>query len=153
MIFVFDLDFTIWDCGGTWCDHTNPPYRHANGHILDRTGRKIRLYREVPEILEMLNEKGFTIAAASRTHAPDIADTLMKMFDIKKYFQMMEIYPGSKLAHFRSIQKHSGMPYDKMFFFDDEYRNIEDVGSLGVSCVWVKDGLNKALFDDIHSLR
>ena len=26
MLLVFDLDFTLWDAGGTWCDQTKPPF-------------------------------------------------------------------------------------------------------------------------------
>ena len=29
------------------------------------------------------------------------------------------------------FQQQSGLPYKDMLFFDDEYRNIRDVGSLG----------------------
>lgn len=32
-----------------------------------------------------------------------------------------------------------------MLFFDDEHRNITDIRSLGVTCVWVENGVNKSL--------
>ena len=38
---VFDLDFTLWDCGGTWCDCLSPPFMVRDQRILDRTGRWI----------------------------------------------------------------------------------------------------------------
>ncbi|MCY1723332.1 hypothetical protein OU798_23480 [Prolixibacteraceae bacterium Z1-6] len=34
------------------------------------------------------------------------------------------------------------MPYSDTVFFDDEYRNIEEVGRLGVQTVYVKHGIN-----------
>lgn len=145
MLVVFDLDFTLWDCGGTWCDHTNPPYYLQNGMIRDDDGRKIRLYDDVLEILAQLEHQQISMAVASRTSAPDWADELMKLFDIKKYFQYFEIYPGSKISHFRSLQEKTGLKYSDMMFFDDESRNIEEVSQLGVHAIFVEDGMHMRL--------
>ena len=43
------------------------------------------------------------------------------------------VLPGSKLRHFKSIHKKTGIPYAEMLFFDDEARNKE-VESLGYVC-------------------
>jgi magnesium-dependent phosphatase 1 len=148
LLVVFDLDFTLWDCGGTWCDHTNPPDYRQNGMIRDNDGRKIRLYDDVLEILAQLDDQQISMAVASRTSAPGWADELMELFDIKKYFQHFEIYPGSKIRHFRSLQEKTGLKYNEMIFFDDEYRNIEEVGQLGVRTVFVEKGINKYVFNN-----
>ncbi len=145
MLIVFDLDFTLWNCGDTWCDHTSPPYRRQNGVIRDAVDRKIRLYPDVYTILEELKDKQMQIAVASRTYAPDWATELMSLFDIKKFIDHFEIYPGSKLSHFKSLQKKTKMPFNQMVFFDDELRNIDEVGKLGVEVILVKSGLNKEL--------
>jgi len=142
MLAVFDLDFTLWDCGGTWCDHTNPPYYKQNGIIRDRDERGIILYPDVRSILDHLNEQKVLMSVASRTGAPDWADELMRLFNIKKYFKYFEIYPGSKLNLFKSLQKKTGLAYQNMIFFDDEYRNIEEVGRLGVETVFVENGIS-----------
>jgi magnesium-dependent phosphatase 1 len=73
----------------------------------------------------------------------------MKLFDIKKYFQYFEIYPGSKISHFRSLQEKTGLKYSNMMFFDDEYRNIEEVSRLGVVAVFVEDGINRPLLNKL----
>lgn len=36
-----------------------------------------------------------------------------------------------------------------MVFFDDEDRNIVDVGKLGVTCIFVKNGVNRALVESV----
>jgi magnesium-dependent phosphatase 1 len=151
LLVVFDLDFTLWDCGGTWCDHTNPPYYLQNGMIRDDDGRKIRLYDDVPEILAQLDDQQISMAVASRTSAPDWAYELMELFDIKKYFDYFEIYPGSKVSHFRSLREKTGLKYSDMIFFDDEYRNIEEVSALGVKTVFVQDGINNKIFNQNFS--
>jgi len=74
---VFDLDFTLWDAGGTWCDHTLPPYTSVNGYIRDAAGRQIYLFPDVRSILHKLSRKDILMAVASRTHSPDTARKLM----------------------------------------------------------------------------
>lgn len=145
MLIVFDLDFTIWDCGGTWCDHTSPPYKKQNGLVRDADNRKIRLYPEVYSILEDLRKQRVQIGVASRTYAPDWANELMELFDIHKFFDHFEIYPGSKLSHFKSLQDKTRISYEDMVFFDDESRNIDEVRQLGVNAVFVKNGMTKKL--------
>jgi magnesium-dependent phosphatase 1 len=147
-IFVFDLDFTLWDSGGTWCDATNPPYKWENGRLLDSYGAHIRLYDDVVDILEELKEARKFIVAASRTCRPDWAQDLLHLFDIDKYFDLKEIYPSSKIQHFKQIQNHFNIPYSEMVFFDDEYRNIEEVENLGVKTVFIQNGICSALVNE-----
>ncbi|KAF8073249.1 PLP3B [Scenedesmus sp. PABB004] len=45
-----------------------------------------------------------------------------------------EIYPGSKIAHFKALRKATGLPYSSMVFFDNERWNITEVSRLGVHC-------------------
>lgn len=149
MLIVFDLDFTLWDCGGTWCDHTNPPYYKEDGIILDEDQRRIKLYPDVMDILNHLHDKNVLLAIASRTGAPDWADELMQLFDIKKYFDHFEIYPGSKLNHFRALHEKTGISYRDMIFFDDEYRNIEEVSRLGVEAIFVEHGIERRMIQKL----
>lgn len=144
-IFVFDLDFTLWDAGGGWCDTSNPPYAWENGKLLDISGDWIRLYDDVIDILEELKTQNKIIVAASRTYQPVWAQDLLHQFDIDKYFDAKEIYPSSKIQHFSKIKNQFNIPYSDMVFFDDEYRNIDEVGRMGVKAVFVPDGINLAM--------
>ncbi|MDW7691780.1 magnesium-dependent phosphatase-1 [Flammeovirgaceae bacterium SG7u.111] len=149
---VFDLDFTLWDAGGTWCDHTNPPYKRIRHYIEDATGARIVLYPEVLVILEELSKQNIPMALASRTGAPPWARELLALFEIENYFEFQEIYPGSKIQHFAQLQKASGLAYEQMIFFDDEMRNITEVGALGVKAVHVENGINKQVVYDSLSV-
>jgi magnesium-dependent phosphatase 1 len=142
-LFVFDLDFTLWDAGGTWCDATNPPYYWSDGALLDQSNSEMELYPDVIPVLEELKRNNRKIAAASRTFEPSWAQDLLHLFDIDKYFDLKEIYPSSKIQHFSKIKKHFRMTYSEMVFFDDEHRNIHEVRKLGVEAVFVADGLKK----------
>ncbi|MCW3787760.1 magnesium-dependent phosphatase-1 [Plebeiibacterium sediminum] len=145
---VFDLDFTLWDAGGTWCDCTNPPYKKVNNHVVDASGSKIKLYPDVLDILNKLKDQKIEMALASRTSAPSWARQLLNLLEIEHFFELQEIYPGSKILHFSRLQKARGFKYSDMIFFDDEMRNISEVGSLGVHAVYVENGINNHLVNE-----
>jgi magnesium-dependent phosphatase 1 len=138
---VFDLDYTLWPF---WVDtHVTPPMKASPTHdsAKDRFGETFAFYSDVSSILYNLRERGFKVGAASRTSAPDLARELLRLLHIPdgegkkrkavEYFDHMEIYPGSKIAHFVKLQKATGLRFEEMLFFDDEDRN-RNVESLGV---------------------
>ncbi|WWD19376.1 magnesium-dependent phosphatase-1 [Kwoniella shandongensis] len=144
LLVAFDLDYTLWDL---WIDtHISPPLKRPGdvlNKLVDRRGQDLSFYREVPSILAELKRRRIHIAAASRTSAPELAREALGMLLLPSeeqgdhlravtYFNTMEIYPGSKLRHFKEIHRKTGIPYDQMLFFDDEHRNFE-VESLGVT--------------------
>lgn len=140
-VFIFDLDFTIWNAGDTFCSETNPPYFWDKDKLVDQSGSWMQLYQEATEVLQMLKSKGILIAAASRTNKPEWAKQLLQLFDIEQYFDIKEIYSGSKISHLKRIQKQVGCPFNQMVFFDDEERNIREAKSLGINCVLVNNGI------------
>ncbi|XP_017890371.1 magnesium-dependent phosphatase 1-like, partial [Ceratina calcarata] len=128
--------------------HVTPPFRRKGNDVVDSQGQTIRYYKEVPDVLKRLSEEGYELGVASRTSEIEGARQLLNLFDWNKYFQYKEIYPGSKVTHFSKIQKASGVDYKDMIFFDDEHRNIVDVGKLGVTCILVKDGVTNSVTEN-----
>ena len=146
---VFDLDFTLWDCGGRWIDHTSPPFRaDANGTIRDREGRRFFLYPDVPDLLDDLESMGCVLGLASRTGEPAWAREVLELMGVRDRFDFEEIYPGSKVQHFRSLAGATGFSHHEMLFFDDEQRNIAEVSQLGVTSVHVANGVDRADLDE-----
>ncbi|CAM1503274.1 Fc.00g080500.m01.CDS01 [Cosmosporella sp. VM-42] len=156
-LIVFDLDYTLWPF---WVDtHVTPPLKANATHsaATDRYGEDYAFYSDVPSILYALPRAGVKIGVASRTHAPSLARDMLKLLHIpppddtsgkpekpKRALEVfdagMEIYPSSKIKHFESLQKRTGIRYEDMLFFDDEARN-KDTESLGVTMWLVRDGV------------
>ena len=149
-LIVFDLDFTLWDCGGTWCDCLTPPFRDNNGRVVDAEGRDVQLYDCVADVLDWCDDNEISMALASRTEQPSWARELISMLNVADRFPFAEIYPSTKLKHFAALRADSEIEYRDMLFFDDEMRNIREVSNLGVSCVHVEDGIRREVFD--HAL-
>ncbi|MBK1879211.1 magnesium-dependent phosphatase-1 [Pelagicoccus mobilis] len=140
---VFDLDFTVWDSGGVWCDCLLPPFRKHEGRVLDAEDSHVRVYEDIPWALETLADSGVELAIASRTSQPNWARELLDLLKLRHFFEYEEIYPSSKLRHFAELKSNTGYDYSEMLFFDDELRNVEEVGELGVRVVHVRNGFQR----------
>ncbi|CAH8602728.1 unnamed protein product [Heterobilharzia americana] len=171
-LIVFDLDFTLWPL---WCDtHVSPPFIRKNNVIYDVNERRVDVYPDSEKILRIISESPvIKLACASRTSAINVAQQLLRILGWSNLFDYTEIYPGSKISHFKrddmmKDQSHwrsyicalcsskpfhelSGIAYTDMLFFDDEERNINDISRLGVQCHLVERGLTLKLLE--HALR
>ncbi|TWU40250.1 Acid Phosphatase [Novipirellula aureliae] len=145
-LIVFDLDFTLWDCDGTWCDCLSPPFRRQNKRVFDRASRQVRLYDDVTSILDHCDKQCIKMAIASRTEQPAWARELVELLGINHRFAFAEIYPSSKLKHFSALKASSSLRHEDMIFFDDEMRNINEVSTLGVTSIHVSNGMTANLF-------
>ncbi|KAF8530229.1 magnesium-dependent phosphatase-1 [Hysterangium stoloniferum] len=158
-LIAFDLDYTLWPF---WIDtHVTPPLKRTDNSVEDKYGSPVEFYPDVPQILNQIRAfKDSKIAACSRTHTPALAREALSLISVplpvKKgkeaeltaainFFDETEIYPGSKIAHFKKIHERTGIPYSEMLFYDDEHRNRE-VESLGVTFILVRNGLNTETF-------
>ncbi|OMO85246.1 Magnesium-dependent phosphatase-1, eukaryotic/arcaheal type [Corchorus capsularis] len=125
---VFDLDYTLW-----------PFYCEC------RSKREMpSLYPHAKGILSALKEKGVDLAIASRSPTADIANTFLDKLNIKSMFVTKEIFSSwtHKTDHFQRIHSRTGIPFNSMLFFDDENRNIQAVSKMGVTSIYVGNGVN-----------
>lgn len=138
-LIVFDLDYTLWPF---YVDCSDPPFKKTGKHIVDSCGEKVSPYPQSTNILQRLSALGYKIGIASRTAAIKDACQLVNLFEWKQYIDYQEIYPGCKVAHFTQFKKQSGIPFERMLFFDDEERNIVDINRLGSVAVLVDEGVS-----------
>ena len=94
------------------------------------------------EIFQAIEDNDIPMAIASRTEEPEWARQLLDLLRIREKFKYEEIFPDSKVTHFNKLHEKSGIPFKKMIFFDDESRNIKEVGNLGVRCHLLNEGIN-----------
>lgn len=161
---VFDLDFTLWL--PEMYELYGAPFKKSatTGVVTDRSGEEVHFFPAVHSVLSILElDPQFThtteVAAASKTTEPQWAKTCMRLMDVtltpvegggepsKKSLQSIidyeAIYPRNKRVHFSQLKEQSGVEYEDMLFFDNEYGNIVDVGKLGVVCAYCPQGLSE----------
>ena len=164
-LIVFDLDYTLWPF---WVDtHVDTPLKKpqpgakdAGYAVRDAHNASFGFYNEVAGVLSAVKEKNIPLGVASRTCTPDLARQMLTYLHIPpsttsesssspsaiSLFDYLEMYPGSKTNHFKSIGKRSGVAYEEMLFFDDESRN-RNVEDLGVTMQLVENGVTRAAVD------
>ena len=156
---VFDLDDTVW-----WPEmymtagnfHFEPP---GSTRVVDRLGEELTIHPGARvAIEEMLNRPRWRranaqIAFASRTDEPEWAMEAMRLLRVctdprgrevtlEDAVDHAEVYPvRSKTEQFHRLKEKSGVPFDEMLFFDNESRNVREVATLGVCCVFTPDGM------------
>jgi magnesium-dependent phosphatase 1 len=100
------------------------------------------------------NGVGIQVAVASRTDEPDWAGICMKYMvvhdgtTLQSCFDHVEIMYDDKKVHFKNLHYKTGIPYESMAFFDNEYWNITSVATLGVRCFYTPDGMKRKDWDD-----
>mmetsp|Transcript_26195 Transcript_26195/g.37558 ORF Transcript_26195/g.37558 Transcript_26195/m.37558 type:complete len:196 (+) Transcript_26195:63-650(+) len=127
--------------------------------VADKSGTPISIFDGAAHALSEINRMkklGTTIqaAVASRTDEPDWARICMKYLvvhdgaTLQSCFDHVEISFSDKKAHFKNLKHKTGIPYESMVFFDNEYWNISSVSSLGVRCFHTPDGMRRKDWED-----
>jgi len=160
-LIVFDLDDTIWNPEMYML--RKPFQKKKNGAVQDGSGQTLEFLGDAKTILyELATAKKWEnteIAYCSRTNYASYAKRCLQLMTIDKdgkksmesIVDYKEIYPGDKKTHFKRIQKSSGISFNRMLFFDNEYRNVKSVSSLGVLSVHTPYGLTrKKLIEGIN---
>lgn len=138
-LIVFDLDYTLWPF---YVDCSDPPFTKTKTDIVDACKAKVESYPQATHILQTLSSLGYKIGIASRTGAIKDARELINLFGWQQYINYQEIYPGCKVSHFTQLKNQSGIPFERMLFFDDEERNIIDINRIGSVAVLVDQEIN-----------
>jgi hypothetical protein len=106
----------------------------------------IRIRNKPPE-----KSKPLKVGISLRTDEPRWALQIMQWLTVAggtplaKYFDknLIEISYDNKAKHFMSLSRKTGIPFEDMVFFDNEYSNIQSDASLGVKCYFTPDGMTE----------
>ncbi|XP_037026343.1 magnesium-dependent phosphatase 1-like [Bradysia coprophila] len=144
-LIVFDLDYTLWPFYVEYCDK---PFKKTETDILDASGNQVKPYPHSTNILQKLSSLGYKIGIASRTSAVKDAAELVNSFEWTQYISYQEIYPTCKVQHFNQFNKQSGIPFERMLFFDDEEHNVADINGIGAVAILVDSGVSDSVVAD-----
>ena len=138
---VFDLDETLWPF---WCiSKVKKPIKKCEktGHVKGSDGKIVSLYQGAYDIIHSLHNHGLTLGIASKTPVEDFATEVLAALNIKDYFSYAVMKPRSKTYHFEELRKQSAIDFKDMLFFDDNHGNIYDANTMGVTSIYIEDGL------------
>lgn len=144
---IFDLDSTLWD--GNCENFASATIVSKSEVVHPGTGRSLRLFPEVTEVLAAFAEAGIPLAIASASPAADTAHRLLRSFGLMQLgIKHLVVHPGSKDVHLRDISTALHAPLSRALFFDDLPHNIKAARSVGVGgVVLVRSGLKR---DDVR---
>ncbi|KAK6954268.1 hypothetical protein Daesc_004235 [Daldinia eschscholtzii] len=101
-------------------------------------GREMLKLLHIPPASAVLDEDGGSGSGTGTGSSSNKKDKVRKAIEF--FDAGLEIYPSSKIQHFKALNKKTGIPFTEMLFFDDESRN-RDTESLGVTMWLVRDGV------------
>ena len=144
---IFDLDSTLWD--GNCENFTSATIVGPTEAVNHGTGRVLKLFPEVNDLLAEFAAAGVPLAIASASPTADTAARLLKSFGLMQHgIVHLEVHPGSKDVHLRAISTALKAPLERALFFDDLPHNLKAASSVGLGgAVLVRAGLKRA---DVH---
>lgn len=162
---LFDLDGCLWRpemyellyfSRGKGAPFT--PSEHDKNVLLTVAGEPVQLLKNVREVLFELHSdpkwENTKVGISSRTDAPDWARELLSKFQLPDGTALEEVFQGpieirgdSKVKHFRRIAAATGVSFEDMVFFDNEFGNCESVADLGVTVGYCPGGVSTKIWE------
>ena len=67
-------------------------------------------------------------------------------FALEDVFDVVEISKDDKRYHFERIREATGLAFEDMVFFDNEYGNCRDISSMGVTVGYCPEGVTSDVY-------
>ena len=163
-LIVFDLDGCLWSpemyellWQGRGAGSPFTPI--GKNEMQSNSGTVVQLLGDVANVLQELHSHpkwNYTqVGISSRTDEPSWAMELLQKFQLPKskvplqtvFKGPIEISYDSKTKHFERICKSTGVPFEEILFFDNEFGNCKSVSRQGVSVCHCPDGVTRKAFD------
>ena len=146
--------FELWGGGAPFTQESTAP----NNTLRDARNTKVRFLGDAHECWAHLHRRiqageDLLVGVASRCDEPAWARECLRKFIVAPGVSMMdivteercEIYAGSKRQPLAELKRKTGVPYERMAFFDDQAGNVQDVAGLGVHCYLTPRGLRNEI--------
>ena len=147
MIYLFDLDLTLWDTfdkhgNPIWAKQLIPPYYINGDTITDDVFATCKLRKGVKEYLIHLRKEGHQVGFISVGAYFGMAPAKQPSIRTLELFGILRYFNGAHVLEYKTYNKaqYIGTLEDKIIFYDDSPKNFEAVKDLtNVICV---DSLN-----------
>ena len=165
-VVALDLDATVWEPElYLMTNHTTmKPLRHASGEcyaVRDAWNQELSFMADAQRVIQEVSSwEGTMLAYVSRTTEIEAAhlaisslhvaycDKTKRGSTMAEVASHLEIYPGSKISHFKSLKEALGVEFTDILFLDNESWNTKEVAStLGVCSVHTPRGLTMRAFE------
>lgn len=172
---VFDLDYTIWQPEMYQID--GPPKRRKAKDdkikliVTDQDNKEITVFDGAAYALSKINELRDSSSLSSSNCCYDIQVAIASKTDEPKWAQQcmdwLTIHDGKTLTacidhieigfhdkkwHFQRLKQKTGIEYEEMVFFDNEWGNIVSVKQLGVKCIYTPEGMTREAWHEALQL-
>jgi magnesium-dependent phosphatase-1 len=139
IIFIFELDFTLWDCDKVKHYMLKPPFKKKMNSIVDVNDKKITPYPEIFTILEQIKEANYGIVLTAKTRIPEHTREFVKLAGLSGYPDITIFNDDTKKDQLASLMTLTDIPPSKIIYFDSNPYNIEQVKPFGIHTFLIPD--------------
>ena len=139
VLFVFELDHTLWNCSTGKHSQLEPPFRKEDKSLKDRSGNELYVYPEVSKVLDQIKKANYEIVFTSTSENPSQTLELLQLTGLDNYPFLTLFNDQPKPEQLQSIASKSGTPVANMIYFDVSRKNIEEIKPLGTTTFLIPD--------------
>ena len=134
MIYIFDLDLTIWECFNKnndpiWAKQMVPPFRLVDGYIIDDVNSKCLLRKSIDQQLLKLHQENHAIGFLSVGAYHNLSYEIQPSILLLKKFNLYPFFNHIKRLEYKTFDKASVIKDIKepLVFYDDNINVLKSV--------------------------
>ena len=134
MIYIFDLDLTIWECFNKnndpiWAKQMVPPFRLIDGYIIDDVNSKCFLRKSIDQQLLKLHQENNKIGFLSVGAYHNLPYKIQPSILLLKKFNLYPFFNHIKRLEYKTFDKASVIKDIKepLVFYDDNINVLKSV--------------------------
>lgn len=142
VVFVFELDNTLWDSRGVKHDNLEGPYTRQSllsGLVKDSKGKKLYPYPEVKTVLQQIQDSDYSIAFISHTDFPERTEELLEITDMERYSDLCVFNNKSRKEQMEILMAKMGCMPEDIIYFDSSRDNIRQLKHLDLNSFLIPD--------------
>ncbi|MFW5820160.1 MAG: magnesium-dependent phosphatase-1 [Bacteroidota bacterium] len=142
IIFAFELDNTLWECGKERHDKLEEPFEKKSvisGLIKDKSGKTLYPYPEIKTILSQIKDCDYTIVFMATTGNPQCTKKLMEITEIDHFPDFTIFSEESKANQINKLLNDTDSDAESIVYFDTSRENAHQARSMGVNTFLIPD--------------